>query len=65
MVAAMASICAFRAVSPAALGSLPATNSVIVSSKFFRALTIASSPCSSWSVASMTCLSFPEAAASF
>ena len=49
---AMASICPFRAFALAALGSLSCTNSVMVSSRFLRASTIASSPCSSATFAS-------------
>ena len=55
---AMASICDLSALAPAALGSLELTNSVIVSSKFLRASTMASSPCNSGSLASICCLFF-------
>jgi len=41
---AMASICAFRALAPARLVSLSFTNCDIVSSRFFLALTMSSSP---------------------
>src|SRR5882724_13124099 len=43
MVAAMASMCAFSALAPAPLGSLSLTKSAMVSSRFLRAATIASS----------------------
>ena len=57
--------CAFSALAPAPFGSLSLTKSAMVPSRFLRAATIASSPCSSDSVASMTCLSFRGAVSNF